>query len=197
MCCLFLAEFGIATVRPGATLHLCSLTGNETIRGSISRLCLQAHFWCGSCQVWSGRQRTALGSRVWSLPCHLPGPQCGRGACLCLCLSPVLADTGSAVSQAWKASPCLCRAASFQKSSLSHCGGTGEQTELCVTTDGQDQKYHSFDVHHEFPLLVPGWRAVRGRASGRQGRGVVAVNYSCSLQMSEEHPASLDRAELV
>lgn len=80
---------------------------------------------------------------------------------------------------------------------LSHCGGTGEQTELCVTTDGQDQKYHSCDVHHEFPLLVPGWRAVRGRASGRQGRGVVAVNYSCSLQTSEEHPASLDRAELV
>lgn len=22
---------------------------------------------------------------------------------------------------------------------LSHCGGTGEQTELCVTTDGQDE----------------------------------------------------------
>lgn len=53
-----------------------------------------------------------------SLPFHLPDLQCRRGACLCLCLSPVLADTGSAVSQAWKASPCLCRAASFQKSSL-------------------------------------------------------------------------------
>lgn len=35
-----------------------------------------------------------------TVPCHLPGTQCGRGACLCLCLSPVLADTGSAVSQA-------------------------------------------------------------------------------------------------
>lgn len=55
---------------------------------------------------------------------------------------------------------------------LSHCGGTGEQTELCVTTDGQNQAASpsrffsfSFDVQHEFPLLVP---AVRNGACGRQ-----------------------------
>lgn len=89
---------------------------------------------------------------------------------------------------------------------LSHCGGTGEQTALC-NTDAQDQEVSQsrvfsfrFGVHSEFPLLVPHWPAVRNGDCDRQGRGLVAVNsvnYSCSLQMSEEHPASLDRAELV
>lgn len=117
LCCLFLAEFGIVPVRLGATVHLGSSAGKEKGRrpsegkfpGSVSRhVSGMAPARCG----------VADSFRVWSLPYHLPGPQCGRGACLCLCLSPVLADTASAVSQAWKASPCLCRAASFQKLSL-------------------------------------------------------------------------------
>lgn len=159
LCCLFLAGFGIAPVRPAATVHLCYSAGKETIGGGISRLCQQAHFWCGSCQVWSGSEQLLVpGSGHCLVIC-----QCGRGACL-LCWQTRTLLSARPGRQ-------VLASAEQPLSKIRHSESQWrdwKQTELCATTDGQDQAASqarifsfSFDVYYESPLLVPGWPAVR------------------------------------